>query len=143
MSSVLNYVSSFLKRRDSFDERGSLYLSGYRILEIPGLPFNVYLQRIHQPQRRWYSNSRVLAFSILLSGGYTEQRRSGDRRLYAPLFSETWWRELYTVKDALNVPVRWFNVIRPNSFNRISGISDNHETWTLLVTGQETLRKDC
>ncbi len=109
--------------------QGALYLERYYLLggpKKPGQWFNVYLHRFHTPDddRGVHNHPWEWSFSIILAGGYEEQR-----------FEHGVWGGAFVT-----------NTYRPGDLNAIRSDTDFHrvskllpgaggEVWTLFVTG--------
>ena len=105
-------VALFPKRiRDPFD--GAPYLTRYFLLRSPWL--NVFLHHIHSADkdRHMHNHPWSWSWSIILRGGYLEERLPRAERMYWP------WQK---------------NTLTTAAYHRIKYVRPN--TWTLFVAGR-------
>ena len=118
---LIHLVASVLPKREIYAEDGKLYLERYRVFGWePGSRWNgpsLYLHRFHLPDQdtALHNHPWKWAISLILAGGYIEDRVSGMRILR---------------------PGR-LNIIRANDFHRVSFIR-GRETWTLFLVAPKS-----
>lgn len=101
---------------------GSPYLTRVLFPRVFGL--RPMLHRFHRPDgdRAHHNHPWRWAFSIILRGGYSEERRVDDES------------ELYGKAETAIRRVRRFNFLSGSDFHRVTELH-GPETWTLFVTG--------
>jgi hypothetical protein len=114
---IARFLSRFapcLRRRDLFGVHG-IYLSRFTLARLGAV--RVYLNRFHRGDEdlELHDHPWRWAVSLILSGGYTEERRDGVR-----------------VSLRVRVPGN-LNVILGDTFHRIASVQP--DTWTLFVAG--------
>jgi hypothetical protein len=125
----LRWLSSGLQRRAIVAEDGKLYLERFRLWGwMPGdartYRFGVYLHRFHLPDldSARHNHPWRWAFSIILSGSYTE---------HADCESCVAMRGHVAARH-----VRLFNWLSADTFHRIDQL--HGEVWTLFIVGPKT-----
>lgn len=139
MNRICNFIARHLPLRviDVDDEPYLLrfYIAGRAPLQLwphgtkavmEWLPFTVYLHGFVQPDgdRALHNHPWSRAFSIVLSGGYDEERRQGVRGDFSI-------RRLYP---------GWINSIGCDTFHRIDRLHPGRDglVWTLFFTGRKS-----
>lgn len=100
----------------NFDEPGENYLTRWRLIETPW--FGVFVHRFDGPDSRPTLHDHPWSFvSILLRGGYVEQRR------------------VETTRAVIRRHVRFVNVMRRDDAHFIETL-DRTPSWSLLLVGK-------
>jgi hypothetical protein len=132
---ILRWLSSFLAVRQIRSNSGSLYLERFKVFGwMPGdkrrWPFSVYLHRFHRPDNEpsgvLHTHPWRWSFSLVLSGGYTEERLTWRRSEWPPWPAGHGW---------ITRRIRPFrlNIFRSGAAHRIDEL--HGECWTLFVAG--------
>jgi hypothetical protein len=104
--------------------REGAYLSRYTLAELPDGGF-AYLHFFHRSDvDRELHNHPWAGESLILTGGYREERRMGEPGAYRV---ET---RTYQVGDV--------NVLGPDTFHRVDLLDEAAGCWTLFVAGERT-----
>jgi hypothetical protein len=124
---LLKLVSKVLPAREIKDGDGALYLTRFRVLGAmqarhPWFPISVYLHRFHRPDndRELHNHPWPWAVSLILSGGYLEQRFA---KPHSGLGHLRWLR------------AGSLNVLTADTFHRILELDG--EPWTLFVVARK------
>lgn len=126
---LVHWVACRLPRRDILAEGGAVYLERYRVLGwMPGSRWrgpSVYLHRFRLTDQdlALHNHPWPWAVSLVLAGGYTEQRLGSLHGLPACK-----WRRLK--------PGR-LNVLGPDDYHRVADLH-GAETWTLFCVWPRT-----
>lgn len=107
-----------------FARDGDAYLSRYLIASVRGI--GVYLHKFHRSDqdRELHNHPWKWAFSIILTGGYREERRIGES-----LGANVWARVFRPGA---------INVIRGDTFHRVDLLDEAAGCWTFFVAGPKT-----
>lgn len=110
MNHILFWLSGFLRCR-IISDGDRPYLERYHLASVLGMRIYVHRFVASDPDRGVHDHPWPWAFSILLSGWYWEERRSGMR------------------------VVRWFNWLTGDTFHRVILPRDRgiREVWTIFV----------
>lgn len=126
---LIHWVARRLPCRRILAENGRVYLERYRVLGwMPGSRWrgpSVYLHRFVLPDQDFalHNHPWPWAVSLVLAGGYTEQRLA---RMFGLPSCE--WRRIK--------PGR-LNIIRPDDYHRVAELHGD-ETWTLFLVWPRT-----
>lgn len=124
MNRLCNFLSSKLEKRTIYRRDGKLYLERYYILHnednsfLPGIYLHKFLASDEDPEL--HNHPWDHSFSLILSGGYTEEQRVGD----------TFSNKIEFNKFTSGM----INVVNKDDFHRIE--LDQTPTWTLFFSGK-------
>lgn len=127
---LIHWVAARLPRRDILAEDGRVYLERYRVFGwMPGSSWrgpSLYLHRFRLPDQdtALHNHPWPRAISLVLAGGYTEERR------------------VYFYPDAFEIQSRRLrpgrlNIIRERDYHRVARLH-GAETWTLFAAWPRT-----
>jgi hypothetical protein len=104
-----------MKIRVISDKDGKPYLVRYYLLNCKYLGFSIFLHHFISPDndRALHDHPWKWALSLILSGGYIEQRLTGYRAIQRGNF----------------------NLIKPKDFHRIEALDCYQQTWSLFIAG--------
>jgi len=121
---LLNWIASFRPVRRIEDEHGDLYLLRIKLWGwMPGTTkhhrWSGYLHHFMRPDqdRALHNHPWKWSFSIILAGGYVEERQMEDGRI-----------------DTRYLRPGTINILGPENFHRITELHGK-ETWTLFIAG--------
>lgn len=132
---IIHWVASKLPRRDIPAENGEVYLERYLVLGWnPGSRWrgpSLYLHRFRLPDQdsATHSHPWPIAVSLVLAGGYTEERLLGEEK--DPHGATATFTGLRRLR-----PGR-LNVIRERDYHRVDELH-GEETWTLFLAWPRT-----
>lgn len=117
---VCEFAATRLPRRTIIGADNSPYLTRYLVIE--GENWRLYLHRFHRSDEdpELHNHPWLKSVSLILAGGYSEERRRGDRMV---------WRQEFRP---------WMvNVLQADTFHRVDLLDPKEGAWTLFWVGEK------